>query len=89
MYRITTVLTSHFLLQLQEAHRRTVKVDSDDVLNLGVNSGSTPSFVAQVIGSIGSELRLSEHVDEGSAARNDLEHAACTDVHLHERHRYT
>lgn len=66
-----------------------MKVDSDDVLNLGVNSGSTPSFVAQVIGSIGSELRLSEHVDEGSAARNDLEHAACTDVHLHERHRYT
>ncbi len=49
------MLISHFLLDLQEAYRRTVRVDSDDILNLGSNI-STPSFVDRVIGSIGSDI---------------------------------
>ncbi|KAI0794719.1 hypothetical protein C8Q74DRAFT_1407218 [Fomes fomentarius] len=54
---ITTILVSHFLLDLQEAYQRTVRVDSDDVLNLGSNS-STPSFVDRVTGSIGSDIHF-------------------------------
>ncbi|KAI0794549.1 hypothetical protein C8Q74DRAFT_1406673 [Fomes fomentarius] len=52
---ITTILISHFLLDLQEAYRQTVRVDSDDILNLGSND-STPSFVDRVIGSLGSDI---------------------------------
>ncbi|KAI0794534.1 hypothetical protein C8Q74DRAFT_1194725 [Fomes fomentarius] len=55
--RITTILISHFLLDLQEAYRRTVRVDPDNILNLGSNN-STPSFVDRVIGSIGSDIHF-------------------------------
>ncbi len=57
MSRITTILISHFLLDLQEAYQQTVRVNSDDALNLGSNS-STPSFVDRAIGSIGSDIHF-------------------------------
>ncbi|KAI0794543.1 hypothetical protein C8Q74DRAFT_1436465 [Fomes fomentarius] len=67
-----TILTSHFLLDLQEAYQQTVRVDSDDILNLE-SSSNTPSFVDRMIGSIGSEIHFAKPEDED-------DHATCTDL---------
>ncbi len=64
--RITTILISHFLLDLQEAYQQTVRVNSDDTLNLRSNS-STPSFVDRVIGSIGSDIHFAAPEAEDSS----------------------
>ncbi len=61
--RLTTILISHFLLDLQEAYQQKGRVDPDNVLNLGSNI-STLSFVDRVIVSISSDLHIKEQ-DEG------------------------
>ncbi|KAI0794536.1 hypothetical protein C8Q74DRAFT_1215806 [Fomes fomentarius] len=71
---ITTILISHFLLDLQEAYQQTVRVDSDDALNLGSNS-STPSFVDRMIGSIGSDIHFATPERPG-----EDDHPTCTDA---------
>ena len=44
--RITTILVSRFLLELQEANRTVVRVDVDDPLHFATNPyDDTPSFI--------------------------------------------
>ncbi|TFK84026.1 hypothetical protein K466DRAFT_589248 [Polyporus arcularius HHB13444] len=49
---LTTILITRFLLDLQEANRRDVKLDSDDPLHFSGGSAGTLSF-ARAMGSIG------------------------------------
>ncbi|KAI0800023.1 hypothetical protein C8Q74DRAFT_386384 [Fomes fomentarius] len=61
----TTILISRFLLDLQESYQRTVRVDSDHELNLGPDDRPL-SFVARVVGSLGSDIQADEReVDDG------------------------
>ena len=63
--RITTVLISRFLIRLQIAYHRTVRVDSDHELYISnSHPGGEHSFAARVIGSIGVISIRSEHDDE-------------------------
>ena len=59
---LTTILTWRFLLDLQEASKRSLRVDADGPLNLSDSSNSTPSFV-RFVGSIGATIRSGDHVD--------------------------
>ncbi|KAI0705759.1 hypothetical protein C8T65DRAFT_740799 [Cerioporus squamosus] len=50
---LTSVLTWHFLLDLQEANQRDLKLDSDDPLHISMSNADSLNF-ARVMGSIGS-----------------------------------
>ncbi|TFK84921.1 hypothetical protein K466DRAFT_664839 [Polyporus arcularius HHB13444] len=52
---LTAILTWHFLLDLQEASERNVKIDSDDPLHLSMSTDSVPSFV-RIIGSLNATI---------------------------------
>ena len=58
--RITAILVSRFLLELQEAHRTVVRVDADDPLHFSYGAyDDTPSFIRSLGSAIDTELRLS------------------------------
>ncbi|KAI0730735.1 hypothetical protein C8Q76DRAFT_690767 [Earliella scabrosa] len=61
---MTAMLISRFLIQLQVAHQRTVRVDSNDALYLsnGEVEGEL-SFAARVVGSIGSVINAGQDQD--------------------------
>ncbi len=61
---LTAILTWHFLLDLQEASERNVKIDLDDPLHLSMSTDSVPSFV-RIIGS------LNATIEPGRAAEDD------------------
>ncbi|RPD53366.1 hypothetical protein L227DRAFT_617040 [Lentinus tigrinus ALCF2SS1-6] len=80
---ITAVLTSRFLLDLQQANRRNMKLNSDHALHISMNFDDTPSFV-RTLGAIAStitpggsevddelhENSKGEHSDPGTAVRD-------------------
>ena len=81
IHRLTTILVSRFLIDLQEANLHSVKVDSDDPAYISFHSeNSLPSFVAApgaTRPSLGSSV---EHYTEpgvldngGADEANDLE----------------
>ena len=57
--RLTSILIAHFLLDLQEASRRTLKLNSDDPLyseaSFGGSRQSSLNF-ARVVGSLGAVI---------------------------------
>ncbi|KAH9919786.1 uncharacterized protein BXZ73DRAFT_80301 [Epithele typhae] len=65
---LTTVLVSRFLLDLQEAHQRTIKLGSDDPLHSSAASESQVGigslrFAVDAMGSIGADLRILDEVN--------------------------
>ena len=60
-YRLTSILISHFLLDLQEAYRRTLRLDPDDPLyteaSIGGDQLGSLNF-AHVVGSLGAVIDL-------------------------------
>ena len=60
---MTAVLISHFLLDLQEAYRRTLRLDSDNPLyteaSIGGGRQGSQNF-AGVVGSLGAIIDLNE-----------------------------
>ncbi len=83
MHRVVGVLVSRFLLDLQAANRRTLKLNSDDPLNLttswandnerGPPGGRTTLNFARVIGSLGSSIDPDESSPSGSNGVFDFE----------------
>ena len=72
---MTAMLISRFLIQLQAAHQRTVRVDSNDALYLsnGEVEGEL-SFAARIVGSIGSVINAGQdqdHADEDGYTCNE------------------
>lgn len=65
MSRLSAILISRFLLRLQKSSQRTVKVDSDDELNLSDNEEPPTHSRSRVIGSIGSPIKVGEYEVEG------------------------
>lgn len=65
VYRLTTILISRFLLDLQESYQRTLRVDSDHELNLGPDDRPL-SFVARVVGSLGANIQADEREADDS-----------------------
>ena len=72
--RMTAILVSRFLLDLQAANQKSLKVAQDDPLyssRMGDNEdngqGVGPLFFAgfDVVGSLGASLALSEHASDG------------------------
>ncbi len=66
--RITAILISRFLLELQATNHMVVKLDADDPLHLSRNAwdGSTPSFISSLGGFINPELAArSDDDDDG------------------------
>ncbi|KAH9919748.1 uncharacterized protein BXZ73DRAFT_80267 [Epithele typhae] len=73
---LTTILVSRFLLDLQEAHQRTVKLASEDPLHSSasdfqVGIGSL-RLAADAMGSIGADLRILNE-SHGSEGEDDAE----------------
>ena len=63
VFSLTTILISHFLLDLQEANRKEVVLNSQQDLNhssSAVSSVETINFARHVIGSIGAHLDHSD-----------------------------
>ena len=59
------MLVSRILFDLQAAHQRTLKVDSNHTLHLGDElSRSMPAFVNRLVGSIGSVIDIRGDEDE-------------------------
>ncbi|KAI0765625.1 hypothetical protein BD413DRAFT_637664 [Trametes elegans] len=63
---VTVVLVSRFLLDLQAANRRALRLDSRDPLHVDVSSAGTLSF-ARVVGSLGASLGPSATVTDWRA----------------------
>ena len=61
--RITTALVSHFLLQLQEANHRSLKVDSDNTLHMSQSTGGGAFSFPRIVGSIDSMINVGPDAD--------------------------
>ncbi|PIL29122.1 hypothetical protein GSI_09170 [Ganoderma sinense ZZ0214-1] len=72
---LTSILIAHFLLDLQEASRRTLKLNSDDPLyseaSLGSSDRQSSLNFARVVGSLGAVIDHSASKDSGSLAGED------------------
>ena len=55
---MTTILVSRFLLQLQEANHRSLKVDSDNALHLSQCTGGGAFSFPRIVGSIDSMINV-------------------------------
>ncbi|KAI0730752.1 hypothetical protein C8Q76DRAFT_337900 [Earliella scabrosa] len=62
-YPMTTILVSHFLLQLQEANHRSLKVDSDNTLHMSQSTGGGASSFPRIVGSIDSMINVGSDAD--------------------------
>ncbi len=64
--RITAILVSRFLLELQEANHTVVKLDADDPLHSSRNPwDSTPSFISSLGGFINPSCSAQSDDDDG------------------------
>ena len=74
-HRLTAVLVSHFLLDLQETNQRALRVRSSGApsneFSTGTMEWATPRFAARIVGSLGSTLAyptVDEGEDKGASA---------------------
>ncbi len=66
IHRITAILISRFLLELQEANHIVVKLDADDPLHSSRNPwDSTPSFISSLGGFINPSRSAQSDNDDG------------------------
>ncbi len=66
IHRLTAILTSHFLLELQEAERLIVKLDPGDTLHSSRNPwDSAPSFISSLGGFVNPALSAQSEDDDG------------------------
>ncbi|TFK78432.1 hypothetical protein K466DRAFT_614166 [Polyporus arcularius HHB13444] len=71
IHRITSILISRFLLELQEANHTVVKLDTDNPLHSSRNAwDSTPSFISSLGGFI-NPSRSAQSVDDGGIELQD------------------
>ncbi len=64
--RITAILISRFLLELQEANHMVIKLDADDPLHSSRNPwNSTPSFISSLGGFINPSHSVQSNDDRG------------------------
>ena len=71
IHSLTAILVSCFLINLQEANLRSVKVDSDDPLHISMHMNSSlPSFVAANVA--GEAVVSVEAVEDGRDYGGDM-----------------
>ena len=82
-HRLTAVLVSHFLLDLQETNQRALRVRSSGApsneFSTGTMEWATPRFASRIVGSLGSTLAYPT-VDEDKGASASAEGLADEDT---------